>query len=73
MSESKCPYRGSQRFYVRDPDYRYEIFEFDLQGGKVKFRPEEEETLNPPDIGEETETYCGTCSWHGKFSTLSRL
>jgi len=34
MSKSKCPSCGSQTFYVRDPDYRYEIFEFDLQEGK---------------------------------------
>ena len=70
MSEPKCPYCGSQSFYVSDPDYRYEIFEFNLQGAKAQFRPRGEESSPPPAIGDDTEIYCGTCSWHGKFSTL---
>jgi hypothetical protein len=70
MSKSKCPYCGSQNFYVKDPEDQYEIFEFDLQGGKVQFKPGEEESSPPPAIGDDTETYCDPCSWHGKFNTL---
>ncbi len=70
MSERKCPYCGSQNFYVKDPEDQYEIYEFALQGGNIQFKPGEEETSQPPEIGAETETYCGTCSWHGKFNTL---
>lgn len=70
MSDRKCPYCGSQSFYVKDPEDQYEIYEFDLQGGAIQFKPGEAEASQPPEIGAETETYCGTCSWHGKFNTL---
>lgn len=70
MSKSKCPYCGSQSFYIKDPEDQYEIFDFDLQGGTVQFRPGDQETFQPPEIKGETETYCGTCAWHGKFNTL---
>ncbi len=69
MASSKCPFCGSQSFYVKDPADQYEIFEFDLQGGQVQFKSDEENG-NPPAIGDETETYCGLCSWHAKFNTL---
>ena len=69
MSETKCPLCGSQRFYVRDPEDEYEIYEFDLDEGEVVFDPEttEEEVV---EIVEETETYCNKCAWHDKFKTL---
>ncbi len=70
MSETKCPYCGSQSFYVKDPEDQYEIYEFELQGGLIQFKPTEAETSQPPEVRGETETYCGTCSWHGKFNTL---
>lgn len=71
MPESKCPYCGSQSFYVKDPQDQYEIYEFDLKCGKVQFKPGEED-FQLPAIGDDTETYCGVCSWHGKFNTLNR-
>jgi hypothetical protein len=71
MAESKCPFCGSQSFYFKDPQDQYEIYEFDLQDGEVQFRPQEDDT-SPPEITEETETYCELCSWHGKFKTLNR-
>jgi hypothetical protein len=46
-------------------------FEFNLGGGKVQFKLGEEETSPPPAVGGDTKTYCGTCSWHGKFNTLT--
>jgi hypothetical protein len=70
MSTPKCPFCGSQSFYIKDPDDQYEIYELDLQEGKVQFRPGEEDTVQPPPINDETETYYGLCSWHGKFNTL---
>ena len=35
MPDSKCPYCGSQSFYVKDPQDQYEIFErhIDIKGG----------------------------------------
>jgi hypothetical protein len=70
MPTPKCPFCGSQSFYIKDPEDQYEIYEFDLEEGRVQFRPGEEETVEPPAIRDETETYCGLCSWHGKFNTL---
>lgn len=69
MPELQCPYCGSRNFYVKDPKDQYEIYEFDLEGGQVQFRPREEDS-KPPEIGGDTETYCGLCAWHGKFNTL---
>ena len=69
MSEAKCPLCGSQRFYVKDPEDEYEIYEFDLNEGEVLFDPETNEE-EPPAIVEETETYCNTCAWHDKFKAL---
>jgi hypothetical protein len=67
-----CPVCGSRSFYVKDPEDVYEIYEFDLHGGRVQFKPPEEETSQPPALRDETETYCGLCSWHGKFNTLKQ-
>lgn len=69
MPEQKCPYCGSRSFYVKDPADQYEIYEFDLEGGQVQFRPREEDST-PPEISGGTETYCGLCAWHGKFGSL---
>jgi hypothetical protein len=69
MAVWKCPFCGSQNFYVKNPEDQYEIFEFDLQGGQIQFKPGEEGGT-PPAVEAETETYCGLCSWHGKFNTL---
>ena len=72
MAGRQCPFCGAQSFYVKDPDDQYEIFEFDLAEGQVQFKPQDEGASLPPPIREETETYCGLCSWHGKFNTLKR-
>jgi hypothetical protein len=69
MAASKCPFCGSQSFYVKNPEDQYEVYEFDLQGGQVQFKSGEDSGI-PPDIGDETETYCGLCAWHGKFNAL---
>jgi hypothetical protein len=69
MAEKKCPYCSSQSFFVKAPQDEYEIFEFDLKGGEIIANPENLETARP-DVGEDTETFCSRCSWHGKFKTL---
>jgi hypothetical protein len=70
MPDGKCPYCGSRSFYVKDPEDQYEIYEFDLEGGDLQFKPGDAEASQPPEIGAETETYCGTCAWHGRLDTL---
>lgn len=69
MAEKKCPYCGSQSFYVKDPADEYETYEFDLKAGEVVPGPESP-GADWPEIGDETETYCIRCAWHGKFQNL---
>jgi hypothetical protein len=60
---------GSQRFYVKDPEDQFEIYEFDLNKGQIDFDPELNES-DLPDVVEDTETYCDKCAWHGQLKTL---
>ena len=69
MADSKCPLCGSQSFFFKDPVDPFEIYEFDLEGGKIKFSSEIEESELPTVEG-ETETYCNRCAWHDKLKTL---
>ena len=67
MAPMKCPDCGAQRFYVKDPDDQYNIFEFFLQEDKVVFAEEE---TDRPEVHEDTETFCDRCAWHDKFKRL---
>lgn len=68
MAAMKCPDCGSESFYVKDPEDQYNIFEFDLQEGKIV--PNNSGEYDALEVGEETETYCERCAWHDKFKTL---
>lgn len=69
MAPMKCPDCGCQRFYVKDPEDQYNIFEFDLVDGRIV--PSEKDTESDPlEVVEETETFCDRCAWHDKFKTL---
>jgi hypothetical protein len=63
---------GLESFYTKDPEDQYNFFDFDLKEGKIIFNVEETES-NPPDIVEETETFCIRCAWHDKFKTLKQV
>ena len=41
MVDSKCPLCGSSSFFVKDPVDPYEIYEFDLEEGKIIFSSED--------------------------------
>lgn len=69
MVEMKCPDCRSQRFFVKDPEDQYELYEFELKEGEI-INSEEETQPNPLEVTDETETYCDQCAWHGKFKTL---
>ncbi len=72
MRPMQCPDCGSQRFYVKDPEDQYTIFEFELKDGKIV--PVDQETTSIPlEVVEETETYCDCCAWHDKFKTLKTI
>ena len=71
MAPMKCPDCGAQRFYIKDPEDQYNIFEFDLKDGEVFFSDLESDT-DPPRVVQETETYCDRCAWHDRFETLQK-
>ena len=66
---AKCPICGSKRFYVKNPDDEYDIYEFECRDGEICF----EDTLPDdecPEVSDSTETYCNTCAWHDKLDKL---
>ena len=65
----KCPTCGCEKFYVKDVDDEYEIYEFTTSGGKVAFEQEYDQN-QLPNITSEIDTFCNKCAWHGKFETL---
>ena len=66
----KCPLCGCEKFFVKDPGDEYETYAFDLQAGEVEF-DSDADASDCPEIGDDTETYCDKCSWHGKFKEIS--
>ena len=72
MAPNKCPDCGCQRFYVKDPEDEYNLFEFDLKDGEIVASGEEADS-DPLEVVEETETFCDRCAWHDKFKTLKNL
>lgn len=60
----KCPVCGCDKFYVKNPDDEYEIYEFECKGDEVVFIDEACE------LCEDTHTYCDQCAWHGDYSAL---
>ena len=67
----ECPLCSCRNFYVRNPDDEYETYEFDVDGDEICFSDDVDES-ECPEIGRETETYCGRCAWHGKFEELKK-
>jgi hypothetical protein len=73
MAPMKCPDCGAQRFYVKDPEDQYNIFEFDLQEGEIVFTDSQVESEQTPEVNEETETFCDRCAWHDKLKILKKI
>ena len=70
MAGTKCPFCGSESFYVKDAVDEFEIYEFDLKEDGIVFDAEVDES-ELPEVGGESETYCNKCAWHGKLRTLT--
>ncbi len=71
MTQIQCPDCGANEFYVKDPQDKFNIFEFNLVEDKiVHLDVDTEEPI--PNILDETHTYCQRCSWHGKFKILQQ-
>ncbi len=65
----KCQTCGCERFFIKDTDDEYEIYEFTASDGKVKF-DENLDTQNIPEVTSDIDTFCDKCAWHGRFDTL---
>lgn len=69
MDELQCPDCGARRFYVKDPEDRYNISEFNLESGKVEYLDQTPENDHIP-VLEDSEIFCDRCAWHDKFKEL---
>ena len=67
----KCPTCGCEKFYIKDENDEYEIYEFTTSGEKIVF-DEGLDQQEIPQITDGRETFCNQCAWHGKFDTLDR-
>lgn len=65
----KCPTCGCERFYIKDADDEYEIYEFTTSNGNLEF-DNTLDTQNIPEVSTEVETFCDKCAWHGRFGIL---
>jgi hypothetical protein len=70
MTTMKCPDCGARDFYAKDPDDQYNLTEFTLQEGKIRYLEDKQESERV-NVGDETEVFCDRCAWHDKFSTLA--
>lgn len=69
MRQSKCPACGCEKFYVKNPDDEYDIYEFECRDGEACF-DEDPDGDECPEIDPGTETFCHACAWHDKFGKL---
>ncbi|WP_319576329.1 hypothetical protein [uncultured Desulfobacter sp.] len=67
----KCPTCGCEKFYVKDDDDEYEIYEFTTLGKNVVF-DKALDSQEIPKITNEIHTFCNKCAWNGKFNTLTK-
>lgn len=63
----KCPDCGSKRFYLKDPEDQYTLYEFELNDGQLIFDEEEPSSFT---VSDTSETYCDRCAWHDKLTIL---
>ena len=70
MDIAKCPTCGCKTFYIKNPEDEYEVYVFTCDDGEVCFDAEISETETPPQIEDETETYCNNCAWHDSFKKI---
>ena len=55
-------------FFVKDPDEKYETYDFELKGDRVVFNPGAADIS--PEAKPDTEAFCERCFWHDKFQQL---
>lgn len=69
MKKMKCPSCGSNSFYVKDPHDPNTLYVFTCEEGEVCFDPDIG-VDEPPQIQDDTETFCNDCSWHDSFKKV---
>ncbi len=69
MKQMKCPDCGAQSFYVKDPDDRFTISEFSLEGGGLEYTGDEPEDERIP-VRDESEIFCDRCAWHDRLRVI---
>jgi len=62
----KCPTCGCDKFYVKDIEDEYEIYNFTARNGTAKFDSKLDSTALP-EVTKESEAFCDRCAWHGKL------
>ena len=72
MRQMKCPDCGAQTFYVKDPDDRFTISEFSLQGGTIEYTGDEPEEERIP-VRDESEIFCDRCAWHDRLRVIKPI
>ncbi len=71
MADVKCPFCGSQDFFLKDPEDAYETYEFQTSGAEVTFQGQGD-LSELPELTDDSETFCSSCAWHGKFQELKK-
>jgi hypothetical protein len=71
MDEGRCPICASQKFYVKDAEDEFEIYDFEFKDGRIVFAEGVEVAL-APSVTEDTAAYCSRCSWHGAVGGLKK-
>ena len=70
MTQIQCPLCGCRRFYVKDTEDEFEIYEFTCENGQIVFDETNEEP--PPDVTDDTHIFCDKCAWNGALNTSER-
>lgn len=71
MAEVRCPYCGSRDFFLKDLEDAYETHEFHTHGAEATFQ-DQDEASEHPELTDDSETFCSSCAWHGKFRELKK-
>jgi hypothetical protein len=59
----QCPDCRSQHLYVKDPEDQYNIFEFEMEEGKIVSSDNSPASISM-EVTEDTEIFCDRCAWN---------
>lgn len=64
-----CPLCKCTKFYLKDPDDAYEIYEFECQDGQIRF-DDPDHADQVAQVEENQPIFCQRCSWHGPYEQI---